>query len=527
MNEELKEYDAFICYASEDKDLVARPLAERLSGSFKLKIWFDEFSLEVGDSLRKSIDYGLANSEAGIVILSKSFFSKSWPQKELGALIEGNILPIWHKVTKKDVKTFSPMVAAIFALNTEDGMDILARGIAAKITGNPLLGEYAYIDRRQRRRMVDALGELGNEAVPPLIRLTRDDDLYVRERAVIALGKIADPQAIPSIIALLDDEFEDVRAAARRVLLDQRNAALNYLIVALRNNQSEIIRSAAAELLGDIEDPASVEALEIALNDESLRVQLTALGILRKRHDPRIDLVIQQWEHKHPKPFDFFAQKESVTSEKLQTDVGSKKALIKKIDAEDLQLANLVECLKDKFNPIRIFAVEFLGWSRAAKAVSPLVAVLEDEHSTVRNYAVEALGQIGDLDALAPLVASLKDDDPTVRQEAAVSLAELRDPVVVDALKEALKDTDSDVRAKAVTALGLTGGIETVESLIETLKDEDNGVRSNAVKMLGYLGDDRGITPLLEMLKNDKDSSVRWLVGGMLRIILKKHGIDF
>jgi hypothetical protein len=66
------EFDAFICHASDDKEEFVRPLAERLK-KCGLKIWFDEFTLTIGDSLRRSIDRGLANSRFGIVVISPSF----------------------------------------------------------------------------------------------------------------------------------------------------------------------------------------------------------------------------------------------------------------------------------------------------------------------------------------------------------------------------------------------------------------------------------------------------------------------
>ena len=50
-------------------------------------MWFDKFILRVGDSLRRSIDYGLANSKFGIVVLSRSFFLKEYPQRELDGLV--------------------------------------------------------------------------------------------------------------------------------------------------------------------------------------------------------------------------------------------------------------------------------------------------------------------------------------------------------------------------------------------------------------------------------------------------------
>ncbi|MCE7556429.1 toll/interleukin-1 receptor domain-containing protein [Aliivibrio fischeri] len=117
------EYDLFISHASEDKDDFVRPLAETLE-NLGVKVWYDEFTLKVGDSLRKSIDHGLVKSRFGTVILSSSFCSKNWTQYELDSMVaremDGHkmILPIWHKVTKTDVINFSPALADKVALNT-------------------------------------------------------------------------------------------------------------------------------------------------------------------------------------------------------------------------------------------------------------------------------------------------------------------------------------------------------------------------------------------------------------------------
>lgn len=117
------DYDLFISHASEDKDEFVRPLAETLK-NMGIKVWYDEFTLKIGDSLRKSIDLGLVKSRFGIVILSASFCSKNWTQYELDSMVakEMNghkmILPIWHKITKDEVINFSPALADKVALNT-------------------------------------------------------------------------------------------------------------------------------------------------------------------------------------------------------------------------------------------------------------------------------------------------------------------------------------------------------------------------------------------------------------------------
>lgn len=109
-------YDVFICHASEDKTFV-RPLAKKLKGNH-IEVWYDEFSLKIGDSLRRSIDYGITKSRYGIVVLSNNFFNKKWSQWELDGLVQRQndsemniILPIWLNITKNEVLKYSPSLA--------------------------------------------------------------------------------------------------------------------------------------------------------------------------------------------------------------------------------------------------------------------------------------------------------------------------------------------------------------------------------------------------------------------------------
>lgn len=121
--EETKQYDFFISHASEDKEDIVRSLADALKDN-GFEVWYDEFELKIGDSLRKKIDSGLINSRFGIVIISPSFVKKNWTEYELNGMVarEMNghkvILPIWHKISKDEVLKFSPSLADKMALNT-------------------------------------------------------------------------------------------------------------------------------------------------------------------------------------------------------------------------------------------------------------------------------------------------------------------------------------------------------------------------------------------------------------------------
>jgi DNA-binding response OmpR family regulator len=127
--------DAFISHATEDKVEFVRPLAEALQ-SAGANIWYDEFALRLGDSLRRSIEMGLRDARYGVVVLSRSFFLKEWTQKELDVLntkeISGGkvILPVWFNFTREDAERFCPFLAdRIAARYPQERLPVVAQRI--------------------------------------------------------------------------------------------------------------------------------------------------------------------------------------------------------------------------------------------------------------------------------------------------------------------------------------------------------------------------------------------------------------
>ena len=136
-------YDLFVSHAFEDKDDVVRPLVKHL-GELGIKVWYDEVELTVGDSLRQSIDRGLTGSRFGVVVISPSFLRKQWTIYELDSLVAREvesgkvILPIWHKVKKDEVLSYSPKLADKRALNTAtDTISDIALEVAIAIYNRP------------------------------------------------------------------------------------------------------------------------------------------------------------------------------------------------------------------------------------------------------------------------------------------------------------------------------------------------------------------------------------------------------
>jgi hypothetical protein len=126
-------HDFFISHASEDKETIALPLASALREQ-GFEVWYDDFTLRIGDSLRESIERGLATSRFGVVILSPRFFAKHWPKQELNALFalessdgQKRILPVVHDLTFVKLAEYSPLLADRRGVSTEIGVDAVVK----------------------------------------------------------------------------------------------------------------------------------------------------------------------------------------------------------------------------------------------------------------------------------------------------------------------------------------------------------------------------------------------------------------
>jgi len=132
------EWDVFICHASEDKQPFVDKLAKELRDK-GIRVWYDDFSLRLGDRLRDKIKEGLTKSRFGIAVLSKNFFQKEWPQEELDVLLELDsrarkaILPIWLDVDYHDVFEQNPFLASRVAARAEEGIGKVVEKILVEI----------------------------------------------------------------------------------------------------------------------------------------------------------------------------------------------------------------------------------------------------------------------------------------------------------------------------------------------------------------------------------------------------------
>ncbi len=153
---------AFVSHDSRDKDDIVRPLVLKLQ-SMMLPVWYDEYSLTVGSSLRNSIESGLKTCSKCILVLTPNFLAKGgWAKREYDTvftreLVEDQdvILPIWAGVDRNAVYAYSPILADKVGLQWSSGIDEVSKAlfrVLASIGGAP----YARLPQGYAPRRVPA-----------------------------------------------------------------------------------------------------------------------------------------------------------------------------------------------------------------------------------------------------------------------------------------------------------------------------------------------------------------------------------
>lgn len=135
---------AFLSHDSRDKELIARPLVSELS-KLLVPIWYDEYSLKIGDSLRDKIEQGIKECKRCILIISPNFINNSgWTKREFDSIFtrelldtENIILPVWAGVSKRDVFNYSPSLADRVALNLDEGVETIASKLSTVLKESP------------------------------------------------------------------------------------------------------------------------------------------------------------------------------------------------------------------------------------------------------------------------------------------------------------------------------------------------------------------------------------------------------
>ena len=286
-----------------------------------------------------------------------------------------------------------------------------------------------------------------------------------RHKALLALGRMRVPEAIPALAEGLDDAEEECRIAATRGLgrLGLPRAAV------------PILQRLSA---GKLQVPSSL--LLDALINNCRATPALALTFLLKSVDAARPLLAR------------------VLGEIATAD----------LDEDLLLLAS------DESSEVRASAARALASAKPGLAVSILTSLIDDEEWFVRLRAVVALGELEDPRTIPVLLHGLCDRNRQVRIRSACGLSRLKN-YLEDIICLALKTQDAYAIQELISELERSGGIF---ELVTALGDSRRRARAEAALLAALRGGCRRI--LVDLVLNHEN----WRTRGALARLLSRSG---
>ncbi len=400
----------------------------------------------------------------------------------------------------------------------------------------------------------DALGGIGDpRAAASLCSALQGGTLWSRAAAVVALGALRNPSAVPHLAAVSDPELagpvadalariadpagldalrrsvntEDaaVRSAAETAAASILSAhpdhpVPHWLREALAGREQKLAANlqdngddCAARLLGLAATDAAAGYLLDALRRDELR-PLAAAGLALipaavvvppilsrlpgSRGSERVAL-LNALPPAPPAPADAVRSLvRELASPETRTRAAAAEALARS-DAS-LVLPHLLRAVEEPAS--RAGAAEALGRIPGAP-LADRTRLLSDADANVRTAAAAGLARFGASDALDVVLAALeRENDPAARRALIRALGAAGGGAAVSRLAASLEAGDAGQRFAAVSALGQTGSGEALAPLMAALDDEDAGVQAAALRALGALGDPRATGPVTDCLEH-------------------------
>jgi HEAT repeat protein len=259
-------------------------------------------------------------------------------------------------------------------------------------------------DLEVRRSAVVALGRIGNSSVTPALLNTLDDEALAID-AANALAQIGDPEAVPGLLNLIGNGDASIRQAAVSALNSVIPPSMSGRIIPLLHDSDPNVRESAVKIAGYFGYTEAASALVDLSRDPNERVRCAAIEHLPYVEDePVFDVLVQ-----------------AIKDEMPNVRAAAARALGTMDAAGAVQ--PLIEGLADEDVWVRYFSARALGRRRSEQSVEELKKVIEKEKfNHVRIAALDSLGQIGG-DRIAGIVAGLvEDDDHDVAHAAQVAL---------------------------------------------------------------------------------------------------------
>jgi hypothetical protein len=117
-----REHDVFLSHTSDPADVeVSDELFKELTAR-DLDVWYDGAEIELGKSLVRQIDRGIAKSKCGVILITEAFLKgRIWTEREMATLVNTGrrVIPILDGVSYEALEAYSPILGERVGLDTE------------------------------------------------------------------------------------------------------------------------------------------------------------------------------------------------------------------------------------------------------------------------------------------------------------------------------------------------------------------------------------------------------------------------
>ncbi len=325
-----------------------------------------------------------------------------------------------------------------------------------------------------------------------LVALLMDKEPEVRLQAVIALGRIGEPESINALLPHLAEPDVFIAFSTRQALRrinDWKEAARGLDDI---NAKVRLGTLATLELVYEkdaVEDLAGFVADSKRDSDERAKA-LTYLSQVHRRAKPWDG----RWWGTRPT--------QGKPPEKVDEWAGT-----------NTVLTTIRQGLADPQVAIRLASVDAVK-EIGDKASLPVLRerFAKERERTVKVAIAKTLGTLNDTDALPLLIAAMRDANTSeeVRDAALASVETIGTEVAVKALLETLESgLPVDRQPRVIGALGRFKAKSAVALLVTLLKSPAPPVRVASAEALGKIGELNGVAPALRGLLDDKTLEVR------------------
>ena len=346
---------------------------------------------------------------------------------------------------------------------------------------------------------MQAMRQLGTrkakEAIPALIAALNESDEAIRLRAAVALGRVGDAAAVSALLERLDDKdlfaHYSIFTALNRIATNNP-FAWEAIVQALKNERTET-RAGAALAMHETYDPMLVQQLAMMVKNtaepaDARAAAVAAIAPLQKQR--------KKW---------------APTQTDLQwwgTQPGRNAAPPKNVEWAGTQTVTdaMRAALNDSNDVVRHAAVQGLKYAPDPAATATLVKLFETEKDAQTRKAILAALS----GAKAPETAKFVD--------AILSQAKTGDPLFVPALDAAEVNGGSEMAAVlvkfvsgdhepglltlALQSLSKLPDVKSINILLNLMQHTDGSIVNAAADAMGAINDDKSVVAVVPLLKH-------------------------